>query len=442
MYKRIKNRISTKNNSNKTSANKKKETVNKHEKKINLLKQSEFFDAEYYLNENPDVEEDPYEHYLHKGFKEGRNPSFLFSNDFYLETHKDVAESGGNPLIHYILFGKKENRAIAKNLGKPLHEMYDSVYKYQYFFKVYFTKENNNRVNLFFDKIDESIHELANLFDFILTYCEKYNTSLRIIYYLANFEVLKDFLNKNNMRLPDDAVFLNLKRDNYLEVGLNEKYISSSWKSARCLLNTPNINSKVFFYVTDLDKFTNEEYFQISNTCYNENVVVLNDDSDNLKRLKKCNFNFDYNVDASREHENNKLFCDFENMFVEGAELIKYLVINGILDEKNSYTYLFSKNKLDFYLDYGINVKAIPKLNDKGLFLRISYDKTEITDNNNYINMYVEEITDDNYNSLDIEDDESLTVLNETDEFVQTKVKQNENLSLIKDIFNEFYKGN
>ncbi|GEM_PF-450456 len=72
-----------------------------------------YFDASYYLSENPDVAEaglDPVDHYCQRGWAEGRNPSTLFSSQFYLEDNADVAASGVNPFWHYLVTGRDEGR--------------------------------------------------------------------------------------------------------------------------------------------------------------------------------------------------------------------------------------------------------------------------------------------------------------------------------------------
>ncbi len=80
---------------------------------IELIRNSEYFDKDWYLQQNPDllkVKIDPAEHYFLFGFKEGRDPGPLFDNYWYLTQNPDVADSGINPLIHFILEGQKEGR--------------------------------------------------------------------------------------------------------------------------------------------------------------------------------------------------------------------------------------------------------------------------------------------------------------------------------------------
>jgi len=80
---------------------------------LEAIRASGLFDAQWYLDENPDVLEsrvDPLRHYLDHGAGEGRNPGPAFDTRFYLDTNVDVAESGMNPLLHYIRYGKVEGR--------------------------------------------------------------------------------------------------------------------------------------------------------------------------------------------------------------------------------------------------------------------------------------------------------------------------------------------
>lgn len=86
------------------------------QKQVELIRQSGLFNEGWYLKNHPDVAEsgiDPIEHYLKFGAEEHRNPSPEFDTHWYLNTYPDVAEQGINPLVHYIKFGESEGRAIS-----------------------------------------------------------------------------------------------------------------------------------------------------------------------------------------------------------------------------------------------------------------------------------------------------------------------------------------
>ena len=79
------------------------------------MRHSEYFDAEWYLNQNQDVKnrgKNPFLHYLLFGFREGRNPSPYFDGNVYLQQNPDVRRWGMNPLVHYELWGRDECRWI------------------------------------------------------------------------------------------------------------------------------------------------------------------------------------------------------------------------------------------------------------------------------------------------------------------------------------------
>ena len=72
---------------------------------IGVIKKSNFFDKEWYINEYSDLggiyRVFPTLHYAFFGYKEGRNPSKSFVTDYYLNAYEDVKKSGLNPLYHY-----------------------------------------------------------------------------------------------------------------------------------------------------------------------------------------------------------------------------------------------------------------------------------------------------------------------------------------------------
>lgn len=71
------------------------------------------FDAAYYRESNPDIAEtgvDPLDHYLQYGRAERRAPSALFDPVFYAEQNPDVVAAGHDLLEHYLLAGGFEGR--------------------------------------------------------------------------------------------------------------------------------------------------------------------------------------------------------------------------------------------------------------------------------------------------------------------------------------------
>ena len=115
-FKRITNSISLDNNmayiKNKYC---KKYSVSSGKSDYELIKQSKYFDSEYYLANNPDVKKvgvDPVKHYLKFGWKEKRTPSCNCDDIGYLERYKSVKAANINPLLHYEKYGKYQGFRI------------------------------------------------------------------------------------------------------------------------------------------------------------------------------------------------------------------------------------------------------------------------------------------------------------------------------------------
>lgn len=92
--------------------------------RIDTIRNSRYFDEEWYLRYNPDVRDsgiDPALHYYQFGGFEGRDPSERFCTDEYLSIHKDVKSAGINPLFHYEYDGYIQGREISSTeFHKPV----------------------------------------------------------------------------------------------------------------------------------------------------------------------------------------------------------------------------------------------------------------------------------------------------------------------------------
>jgi GT2 family glycosyltransferase/glycosyltransferase involved in cell wall biosynthesis/SAM-dependent methyltransferase len=78
------------------------------------IRKSIYFDAQWYLANNPDVATaniDPARHYIWQGAYEGRDPGPLFSTQDYLKNNPDVASAGLNPLFHFVRQGETQGRS-------------------------------------------------------------------------------------------------------------------------------------------------------------------------------------------------------------------------------------------------------------------------------------------------------------------------------------------
>lgn len=80
------------------------------------ISEANAFDDNYYLGQLTEDEKffdgRLLEHYINIGWKKGYNPNSWFNVNRYLFIHNDVKENDVEPLSHYLLYGKDENRDI------------------------------------------------------------------------------------------------------------------------------------------------------------------------------------------------------------------------------------------------------------------------------------------------------------------------------------------
>jgi len=89
---------------------KKKITFKKIKKRLEKL---QLFDSIYYLKNSKEARlasMTPIDHYCKVGIHEAINPNSQFNSKWYKEFYKDVSENSAPALIHYLFFGHKENR--------------------------------------------------------------------------------------------------------------------------------------------------------------------------------------------------------------------------------------------------------------------------------------------------------------------------------------------
>ena len=94
-----------------------------------VIESSPLFSRKWYLRKNPDVAKahvDPVWHYLHRGWKKGRNPGPDFYGKTYLRLYPDAAEAGIAPLLHYERYGRREGRLLPNSRAsmKRVAEVY------------------------------------------------------------------------------------------------------------------------------------------------------------------------------------------------------------------------------------------------------------------------------------------------------------------------------
>ena len=75
-----------------------------------IIKKSIAFDKKWYSEEYNVKEQKAAKHYLYEGYKKGYNPSIHFNGYDYYSRYDDVRINNINPLLHYEVYGRFENR--------------------------------------------------------------------------------------------------------------------------------------------------------------------------------------------------------------------------------------------------------------------------------------------------------------------------------------------
>jgi len=122
----------------------------KMEMDIHVIASSKLFDVDYY-NEQLGARlslKDAIKNYLFDGYKKGYNPSMWFDNNYYLETYKDIKDNDLNPLVHYLYFGKRENRKCKPVSSEDVSlEVLNKVIKSKMFDTNYYNKQVSKHYN-------------------------------------------------------------------------------------------------------------------------------------------------------------------------------------------------------------------------------------------------------------------------------------------------------
>ncbi len=84
-----------------------------------------YFDTEFYARMYPSLagEPDLFRHYRNVGWLEGRDPNENFSVRDYIAFHKDVQDSGVEPLTHYVRYGISEGRKTFPSKARPVQDI-------------------------------------------------------------------------------------------------------------------------------------------------------------------------------------------------------------------------------------------------------------------------------------------------------------------------------
>ncbi len=188
-----------------------------------LIADCQFFDATWYLSQNPDVAGagvDPLDHYLNSGENEGRNPGPDFDVKWYAKKYPEFRSTKYGALEHYLRYRKNENlcrnqadyRACLEH--EPSFQAERSSLK-SASLKVYSSPPLIRRINLVLDSLEcnDSVVRDASEKEGLLLSCllaESTCSELRIITRVARAKVsrFRDYLRMQGLQVPAQVEFV------------------------------------------------------------------------------------------------------------------------------------------------------------------------------------------------------------------------------------------
>lgn len=227
---------------------------------IEIIKNSNLFDENFYLNSYPDIRSDgidPATHYYLYGANEMRNPSARFNTEAYI---KLMGKTGVNPLVHCVSYMKKHPDFLPTELARTYVD--DLLYGF-------FDREcvplktktasiqRKHRLNIFFNGFDKGAFYGGKATALLLatTYCNKYNTDLRIIDYDPDPSVFKEYLEIFDLKANFDVSFYATSSNMYLDVDPTDDFLCTMWVNADSVLHTPTITGKIFYIMQEVETF-------------------------------------------------------------------------------------------------------------------------------------------------------------------------------------------
>ena len=198
----------------------------KNERDYGLILNSSYFDREWYEHTYDIADDvDSVDHYLHVGYIKRYNPGPDFSTQEYFDCNRDVKKVLDNPLVHYELTGKKENRKTHFS-DKRHKEDYDLILNSPYFDKDWY--ESNYDLSGF----DDSVYHYLNI-----GYAKGYNPGPDFStneYFESNRDVEKHGMNpllhyEKYGRNENRPISLEQRDERDYDLILNSPYFDREW---------------------------------------------------------------------------------------------------------------------------------------------------------------------------------------------------------------------
>lgn len=366
--------------------------------KIRRIRESEYFDEDYYLNENLDVRDsgmDAASHFYYYGWKEKRNPKQNFNTERFLSKYPKVLFSKKN-LIAYILDNnlKDEPESCLKDKPEdkvPVSRLMDDYFRESIPLKTLNVNREDPRINVIYNGFNKGCFFGGKATALILSikFAIKYKYKLRIISQNPEREIFQEFLKLFNIDFNGEVEFYSTESSKYLEVSENDHFLCTMWSNADSVLNTKAIQGKIFYIMQEVETFFYDHgdyHLRCFNTLTSDSLIPIVNTKllyDYLCKHSYENVNkngiffepaflrklFAPSKDSFRNKRKYKLFfyarpSHQRNLFYFGLNVLNSAFLNGILDTKEWEVYFAGDDTVpDFKFDSDVRVKNLGLMN-------------------------------------------------------------------------------
>ena len=351
-----------------------------------LIKKSGYFDDKYYKLEYPEVHGNRLKHYYYEGWKKGYNPSDKFDNDYYLSHNTDVGSAGINPLLHYIVSGSNEGRRIMKVNGTKISTIYSILNHHKYSYVPYLENSSQKRITIFYNNEDD----FDNLLE-IIQQCNKNYILVRIIYNIIDFNKFYQFVNEKHIN-KSNIQLMKWSSNYYLNVCIDEKIVCFNYLILNSLLNTPYINTPIYYFVNKSNIKNATQNMWLSYYIEKKKVILI---SNKELMINKYELIIQKNMEEIKK-DTIKIGFQFNEISIE---MLKHYQEYFMYKDKFK-NYEFSFTSTNFYknisFDNNKTIKYQPNLEDVDILIEFSYNKVDLTQSNNTnsVQIYFEKTSD------------------------------------------------
>lgn len=249
-----------------------------------LIKNSGLFDVNYYINTYKDIKNsgvDPIYHYIDFGWKERRNPSKEFNTEKYVDSI-GIQNIKNDPITHYLKNKEFYNKDLLPyQKSYTIKELLSSWYKIPYSFSAILKNDSKtNCLNIYISDFSEKsiLLEQARYFIDLIQILENNSVSYKIISNNFDEQLFREYVKLYKISCNNLSEVICFNSHQRVELNINDSILAFDWTSAMVLKEFFAGNKKIFFFAGDINDFeciSIDERLQYLLLLNDENVLPV-----------------------------------------------------------------------------------------------------------------------------------------------------------------------